>query len=644
MPARETIASLQHALATGQLPRRQFIRRAVAFGLSTSAIGAALVACGTTPASPTTGANSAPTSAAMSVSTAAPTVAPTVVPAATAATRAAAPAGNTPGSSSGTPIAATPTGKRGGGGTLKLLQWQAPVILNYHFGTGGKDNLTSRIFYEPLLIVDGEGALVPILAAGVPTRDNGQIAADGKSLTCALRTDLKWSDGQPVTADDIIFTWQYVTDPKTAAPTIAEYDGVSAIDKLDTLTVRFTFKEAAPALARPTLQPIIPKHIFEKDKGEGARNSSNNLKPVGTGPYKVVDFKPGDAVSMVVNEYYRDPNKPYFDKVELKGGGDAVSAARAVIQSGDYDYAWNLQVEDTILKQLETGGKGVVGFRDGGGVEYITINFTDPNKEIDGERSSLAAPHPFLSDPKVRQALALACDRQTVAASLYGRAGEAATNILYDPLPVRSKNLKAEFNLEKANALLDEAGWARGGNSFRQKGGVAMSLVYVTTVNSARQKTQQIIKDGWGKIGIQVELKSIDASVFFTADPGNPDSYRRFYADIQMSTGGPGFDPQAFMSGFYSKQSAQKANQWSGNNVGRFQSAQYDARWEAARFELDAAKRAQLFIEMNDIAVTDGAIIPLVYRRSAFAYNKVLKGLGTTRGDWDYWNIADWAK
>ena len=111
-----------------------------------------------------------------------------------------------------------------------------------------------------------------------------------------------------------------------------------------------------------------------------------------------------------------------------------------------------------------------------------------------------------------------------------------------------------------------------------------------------------------------------------------------------MYTGAPGFDPQAFMSYFHSKQAAQKSNQWSGNNVGRYQSAQFDALWEAARFELDAAKRAKLFIEMNDLAVTDGAIIPLVYRKSAFAYNKDLKGIGATRGDWDYWNIADWTK
>jgi peptide/nickel transport system substrate-binding protein len=610
MPAVGLIDQLSSALARGRLSRRQFVRRAAALGLSASAIAAALAACGgaTAPPSP-------------------------------------APVGGTAQTAGASPAQATSPavggGKRGGGGTLKLLQWQAPTILNYHFGTGGKDNLASRIFYEPLITADAEGTFVPVLAADVPTLENGLLAADGKSATWKLKSGLTWSDGRPVTAADIVFTWEYVVDPTTAATTVAEYEGVQAVERVDALTARFTFKDPAPAWFRPAMVPLVPKHVFEGAKGAEARNSPSNLQPVGTGPYKVVEFKPGDAITMEINEHYRDPNKPFFDRVELKGGGDATSAARAVLQTGDYDYAWNLQVEDTVLKQLEQGGKGVVAFRDGGGVEYLTLNFTDPNTEVDGERSSLKAPHPFLSDPKVRQAMALACDRETVATTLYGRAGEAAANILYDPPTVRSSNLRAEFNIDQGNALLDEAGWQRGGGT-RQKGGVAMAVLYATTVNSTRQKTQQIIKDGWEQLGLQVELKSIDSSVFFTADPGNPDSYRRFHADVQMSTAGPTFDPLRYMNAFYGPNAAQSSNKWSGNNVGRYQSAAFDQLWEQARFEMDAGKRAQLFVAMNDTVVQDVAVVPLVRRKSVFAHGNAIKGIGDTPWDWDYWNIADW--
>ncbi len=145
---------------------------------------------------------------------------------------------------------------------------------------------------------------------------------------------------------------------------------------------------------------VIPKHIFEKDKGAAAKQSPNNLKPIGTGPYKMIEFKPGDSAVYTINENYREPNKPFFDRVEVKGGGDAVSAARAVLQTGDYDYAWNLQVEAAVLNQLQQGGKGVIKYENGGGIERNLINFTDPNKEVDGERSSLKAPHPSRPTPR----------------------------------------------------------------------------------------------------------------------------------------------------------------------------------------------------------------------------------------------------
>ena len=103
---------------------------------------------------------------------------------------------------------------------------------------------------------------------------------------------------------------------------------------------------------------VIPKHLFEQYKGANSREAPANLAPVGTGPYLFVDFKPGDLVQGKINPNYHMPNRPYFDAIEMKGGGDAVSAARAVLQTGEYDFAWNMQVEDEILKRLEDGRQG----------------------------------------------------------------------------------------------------------------------------------------------------------------------------------------------------------------------------------------------------------------------------------------------
>jgi len=649
-----SLRTITQDLAGGRLNRRQFVTRAVALGASASVIAAALAACGGTTATPTTAApvastapTAVPTSAGINTGSARATVT-----AATTATRAATTtaAGTPAASGAATPSTAASGGptKRGGGGVVKILQSQAPVTYNPHLSSGTKDDLIGRIVYEPLATIDIQGNIIPVLISEVPTDTNGGLAADGKSVTYKLKSGIKWSDGQPFTADDVVFTYDYIVDPKTAATSVAKYSTIAKVEKVETLTVKISFKDVTPGWFLPFFGAagnILPKHIFEKDKGEGARNSPNNLKPVGTGPYKVLDFKPGDAVTYDINPNYREANKPFFDRVELKGGGDATSAARAVLQTGDYDYAWNLQVEDTILKQLETGGKGVAQFAPGGGIERLLINLTDPNKEVEGERSSLKAPHPFLTDMKVRQALDLASDRKSVIDGIYGRAGEVGVNILYDPPQYNSKNTKNEFGLDKANALLEEAGYKKGSDNYRAKGDVKLTVVYQTTVNQVRQKTQQIIKDGWEKIGVKTELKSIDSAVFFSSDAGNPDTAAHFYADIEMYTSSnTSPDPQSYMVAFVGSYVDQKANNWSLGNRSRWQNAEYDKLWEAAKTELDDDKRAQLFIKMNDLVIQNFIHLPIVNRKNVYGRANSLQNINFSTWDVDYWNIANWTR
>ena len=256
--------------------------------------------------------------------------------------------------------------------------------------------------------------------------------------------------------------------------------------------------------------------------------------------------------------------------MEIKGGGDAVSAARAVLQTGEYDLAYNLQVEDEILQRLEAGGKGRVVFSQGSQIEHILLNAADPNVEVDGERASPKSRHPVLSDPSVRQALALLLDRQSVQQFIYGRAAFATANYLNNPLLYRSANTRAEFNVDKANALLDWAGWARGAGGVREKGGRRLLLLFQTTTNAPRQKTQSIFKQACQQAGIALELKSVQAAVFFSSDEANPDTFGKFWADLLMSawfSGSP--DPAPTMRGFTRAQLSAKANKWQGNNGGR---------------------------------------------------------------------------
>ncbi len=527
--------------------------------------------------------------------------------------------------------------KAGGGGALKTLFWQSPTLLNPHFAVGTKDQEGSRIFYEPLAAWDPDGNLTPVLAAEVPDLENGGVAADGMSVTWKLKKDVRWHDGQPFTADDVVFNWEYAADPATAATTIGSYKDIK-VEKVDPLTVRVRYEKPTPAWADAFVGQrgmIIPKHLFERYKGADSRDAQTNLKPVGTGPYRFVDFKPGDLVKGERNPDYHLTNRPYFDTIEMKGGGDAVSAARAVIQTGEYDFAWNMQVEDEILVRLENGGaaKGHVEIVPGGNIEHIQLNTTDPWTEVDGERSSVKTRHPLFSDPAVRKALALLVDRAAVEAHIYGRTGIATGNFVNNPQRFVSKDTHWEFSIDKANQLLDEAGWRRGSDGVRAKDGKRLKLLYQTSINQPRQKTQAIVKQACQKAGIEVELKSVTAAVYFSSDVANPDTYSKFYADMQMYTttmGEP--DPGVFMRQFVSWEAASKENKWQGRNITRWRNDDYDTAYQAAEAELDPVKRAALFIRMNDMVVGDPVVIPVVYRPLVNAVAQPLRG---RRSGWD---------
>ena len=536
--------------------------------------------------------------------------------------------------------------KRGGGGALKLLWWQGPVLLNPQFATGTKEQEGSRIFYEPLAAWDGEGSLVPILAAEIPTRENGGLAADGKTVTWKLKRGVSWHDGQPFTADDVVFNWEYMKDPATSAAWISTYRDI-VVAKIDSHTVRVTFPKPTPFWAEPlvgTVGMMIPKHVFAPFIGAKSREAPANIKPVGTGPYKIVDFKPGDLVRAEINNSYHIANRPHFDTLEMKGGGDATSAARAVLQTGEYDYAWNLQVADEVLKGLESGGKGKISIVSGGNIEFISLNSSDPWTEFEGERAHVKTKHPAFQDKAVRDAMALLVDRKSVQDFIYGRTGVATANFLNNPPRFTSKNPKFEFNVDKANQLLEAAGWKKGSDGIRAKGGVKLKFVYQTSVNKPRQDTQAIVKSACTKAGIDLELKSVTAAVFFGGDFANPDTFSKFWADIQMyTTTMTQPDPQLFMEQFCSWEMAQKDNKWAKRNNTRWKSEEYDKAHTAAQSELDPVKRAALFIRMNDVLVADNYVIPVVFRpRVSAAGSKLAAPL--SGWDNDMWALPHWYK
>jgi peptide/nickel transport system substrate-binding protein len=542
---------------------------------------------------------------------------------------------------------------RGEGGELKLIQWQAPSMLSPHVSTGEKDYLAAQPIIEPLMNYLPDGTLIPTLITEVPTVENGMLGEDLRSVTFKLREGVVWSDGEPFTADDVVFTWQWITNPENASVSAVVYGVIQSMEAVDPLTVEVSFADPIAGWFEPFAGTawgyVYPKHVLDVEDGKAAHDAFLT-NPIGTGPYKIESFTPNDQAIYVINENYRFPDKPYFERINLKGGGDAASAARAVLQTGDYDFAWNMQVEPDVLAELEQGGKGFVQVVPVTSVERIEIQHADWRTETDGEFAKLGTVNPIMGDKAVRQALNLAVQRDVISSQLYaGEPGEPPTaNILTGIAAMTSPNTSWEFNLDEAKKILDEAGWTQSGD-VRSKDGVNLEITYVTSINPVRQKVQAIIKQALDQLGFRTELRQVDAAVYFDGSVGNDQNINHFYNDLQMYTNNSTTPiPIAYMQGWYAgpdgSNIAQMENDWNGQNYSRYQNPEYDELFEQVRLETDIARAAELFIQMNDIVINDVAVIPIVNRatKQAISNTLVAENVAPSDFEYNYWNIANW--
>jgi peptide/nickel transport system substrate-binding protein len=504
---------------------------------------------------------------------------------------------------------------------------------------------------EPLASYDDTGSIVPVLAEEVPTVENGGISPDRREIVWKLKPGIVWSDGTPLTAEDVAFSAAYCMDPAGGCHQAGYFAGVESVEALDPLTVRIRYAEpqAHPyVLFIGAKMPVIQRAQFENCKGARAPTCTReNFHPVGTGPFKVVEFRANDVISYAANERFREPGKPAFATVTLKGGGDAASAARAVLETGEFDFTWNVQVEPEVLAHLAAGGKGRVVTSFGTSVERLEVNLSNPHPELGELRSTLeGGAHPFMNESAVRKALSLAIDRSLVFEAGYA-AGKVTCNILPAPeIYVSDANDSClTQDLETANRLLDEAGWRKGPDGVREKDGVRLSILFQTSTNSVRQSTQALLKQMWQAIGVETELRNIDPAVFFGSDPSSPDTFQKFYADIQLyAYNFDGTDPEKYMSGWTCKEIPSPENQWLGNNLSRYCDERYDAIVAQMGRTFDLDERARLARQLKDLLVVEGIVIPLVHRADVAAVAADLEGVRMNSWDSELWNIKDWRR
>ena len=557
----------------------------------------------------------------------------------------------------------TVTSTRGRDGTVNIILWQAASTLNAFLSGGTKDIYAASLITEPLAKYDPDGNMIPWLVDEIPTEANGGVAADLTSITWILKDDILWSDGTPFTAHDVVFTGEYCLDPDMGCNALSQFGDVESIVAVDDLTVKITFSVPKPFPYGPFVGaecPLIQKAQFEDCMGVKAQEcTEENFAPVGTGPFVVDEFRANDVVTYKANENYYDSDKPFFSNVVIKGGGDASSAARAVLETGEADYAWNLQVEPEILATMEAAGYGTVIAGFGTGVERLMINMTNPDSTLgdlrsvyeDADGDDVADnPHPFLTDPAVCNALSMAIDRQTLVDVGYGFAGKATCNVLSGPTVYAStaNDDCLTQDVDGAKALLDAAGWLPGADGIREKDGVRLSILYQTSTNSVRQGNQALVKQMWEAIGVETELRNIDSGVFFGGDPASPDTYGKFYADIEMYTNSfSGTDPEDYMGNWTCDEISGPDNQWLGNNIPRWCNRDYEALVAQMAGTSAFDDRVAMAKQMNDLLVENCVMIPLIHRGDVSGIANTLDmGGWETVNSWDseFWNIESWQR
>ncbi len=650
---KQTTDSLFEQIQSKKLDRRDVLKRGVALGLSAPVLAALLAACGGDDDEEPTATDSGQSSGATEASS--DTTAPAEEsPAATELTDEATEAPTEPVDSSTPEPTDEPTAAEGGeaserSGTLNILWWQAPVLLNGHLTVAGKDIGAILTCMEPLAHVGPDGELVPYLATEIPSVENGGLAEDHSSVTWKLRDDVKWHDGEDFTAEDVVFTFEYLSDPATNATTLGFYSDVDSVEAIDDYTVEVVFKYPVAPWFNPFVGSggtILPEHVLRDFVGAEAEFAPFNLMPVGTGPFKVVEFKPGDVAVYEAFDDYWDTGKPHFDRVELKGGGDAASAARAVLQSGEADWAWNLQVEAVVLEEMAADGSGQLVVWPGAGTEKLVINHSDPETELDGQRSNRNVPHPHLSVLEVRQALALAIPRDEIAEGLYGFAGAPTGYTMNENPAFNPPGITWEYDLDQANAMLDEVGATRGDDGTRTLNDRAMNWISSASTNSLRQKEQAIIKESFAELGINLEIAAIEASVYF--DAANNDSFQHLYYDFGMERNSGGLYPIRWYLRYYSGDPAvniaQLENEWSGRNFGRYQNATFNDLYDQALEEPDVDLYIPIFQEMQQLVVDDVADIGLVTTNNVAAASENLSGFEPSPFAVDVWDIKNWTR
>ena len=542
------------------------------------------------------------------------------------------PTGTTTSPAPSVAASATPAVTRGG--TAIVAIWQFPATLAAHYANQTVTTIVNNGVLEGLTETTNNGEYVPELAAEVPTLQNGgaKISADGKKLdvTWKLKPGIKWSDGTPLTSADIKFTWEiWMKDPKVNDRT--GFSEIEAVDLPNELTAVVRYKTLY-APYQNNFFWLMPKHLLEKEPD--ISKTDYIRKPLGTGPFKITEFKTDESITLEKNPNYRESGKPYLDKIIFKSVPSS-QVGLAQLKAGEVHAMWNLTEAQT--PEVEKESALSLQVVQGPTVERIEMN-TAQNREYPDPNSA----HPILGDIAVRKALLYATPKQQIIDKLlFGKAKPGTSPVSQGWAAYREP--QEGYDQAKANKELDSAGWQKGSDGIRTKNGVRASLTYATTTgDQLRERVQQVLVDEWKAIGIEVKIQNQPSSVLLAGSCSGKDPRKLGTFDLLMYASTPSIDPHSTMLQRYHSKLIPTQADCSGQNYTRFKNPEADRAIDEAGSTIDIEKRKAAYAKAMKLVNEAYVIIWMYDRANIDARRNDLQGWQGNTWQRFTWNLENW--
>jgi len=531
-----------------------------------------------------------------------------------------------------------------GGTTITILIAEDPPSFNAMISDTGYDSLVMELVLLGMTDIDPQGNVFPELAAELPTLENGGVVADESAgtmeVTWKMRHDIQWADGQPVTADDVVFTWNAITNPETGT-WIPGIDYIDSLEKVDTYTFVISYSTIYPGyltqLGGEQLA-IWPAHFCNAEQGFAAWDCGR--QPLSDGPYILKDWVAGDHLSFTRNPKYYENGKPAIDNVVVRIVPDA-TVRKTMLINGDADI--DMWVTEQVIADLENSAK--VGVSISPNNRWAVRLFM--NEAAKGTMDPVASPHPILSDVRVRRAIRMSIDVDTISQQIfYGYGVPVWTEFFRRPYACNIPRPK--FDLEASRALLEQAGWKdTDGDGVREchgclnaPEGYKMEMEFITYAEFGEPMTltQQFIAEALGKIGMKLNLSVVQGSVLWAdSESGGIEQVGNFDIDL-WDDGYGGVDPTDFIWELYASDAAAPDYGW---NIGRWQNEEFNNLLNNV-YTLDENYRKETFCQMAQILDEQVPVILMFSAVNADAYSLRLQGVQSSTNDLVTWNIADW--